>query len=154
METRRQDTVQASSSLSALKDTPELEDPNQSLSENLMKLQVLRKQDSLIATDCKSLFDIVSRTAPPSRQEFRTLLQARLIKEHLATGLAVRWAPSSAQVADCLTKIMDNSTIRELMHIGRYQLNDEEEILRVRSDQKAHLRWFRSHEQPQKSTSD
>ena len=133
---------------SALKDTPELEDPNQSLSENLIKLQVVGKQDSLIATDCQSLYDIVSRTAPPSCQEFRTLLQARFIKEHLATGVAVRWVPSSTQVADCLTKVMDNSTIRELMHIGKYQLNDEEEILKVRSDQKARLRWFRSHEQP------
>ena len=106
-------------SFSALKDTPELEDPNQSLSENLLKLQEIGKQDSLVATDCKSLLDLISRTAPPSCQEFRTLLQARLIKEHLSTGVAVRWVPSSAQVADCLTKIMDNSTIRELMHIGR-----------------------------------
>ena len=117
-----------------------------------MKLQVIGKQDSLIATDCKSLYDIVSRTAPPSCQEFRTLLQARLIKEHLATGVAVCWVPSSAQVADCLTKVMDNSTIRELMHIGRYQLKDEEEILKVRSDHKARLRWFRSHEQPPETT--
>ena len=66
----------------------------------------------------------------------------------------MRWVPSSAQVADCLTKIMDNSTILELMHIGRYQLNDEEEILRVRSDRKARLRWFRSRKQSQESTSD
>ena len=99
-----------------------------------------------MATDCKSLFDLVSRTAPPACQEFRTLLQARLIKEHLATGVIARWVPSSAQVADCLTKVMDTTTLREIMHIGRYQLKDEEEILRHRSDRKARLKWIRSHE--------
>ena len=33
------------------------------------------------ATDCKSLYDLVSRTAPPNCQEFRTQLNARAIKE-------------------------------------------------------------------------
>ena len=131
---------------SAFKDEPDLVDPNQSLSENLIKLQEIGQQDSLVATDCKSLFDLVSRTAPPACQEFRTLLQARLIKEHLATGVIARWVPSSAQVADCLTKVMDTTTLREIMHIGRYQLKDEEEILRHRSDRKARLKWIRSHE--------
>ena len=96
---------------SAFKDEPELQDPNESLCENLIRLQEIGKQDSLIATDCKSLYDLISRTAPPACQEFRMLLQAKLIKEHLATGVAVRWVPSSAQVADCSTKIMDNTTI-------------------------------------------
>ena len=41
---------------------------------------------------------------------------------------------------------MDTTTLRELMHIGRYQLKDEEEILRHRSDKKARLKWIRSHE--------
>ena len=120
----------------------------------LLDLDTWHSGSSRFATDCKSLFDLISRTAPPSCQEFRALLQARLIKEHLATGIAVRWVPSSAQVADCLTKIMDASTLRELMHIGRYQLKDEDEILRSRSGRKARLRWFCSHEQSQGSTSD
>ena len=38
------------------------------------------------ATDCKSLFDLVSRTAPPNCQEFRTQLNAKAIKEHLSEG--------------------------------------------------------------------
>ena len=71
---------------SALKDEPDLLDPNTSLSENLETLQAIGKTDSLIATDCKSLYDLISRTAPPACQEFRTLLQARLIKEHLAAS--------------------------------------------------------------------
>ena len=131
---------------SAFKDEPELLDPNESLSENLTRLQEIGKEDAIVATDCKSLFDLVSRTAPPACQEFRTLLRAKLIKEHMATGVQARWVPSSAQVADCLTKVMDNSTLRELMCIGRYQLSDEKEILKNRSDKKARLQWFKSHQ--------
>lgn len=141
-----QTLAQLPPAFSAFKDEPELKDPNQTLSSNLIQLQEIGKKDSIVATDCKSLFDLVSRTAPPSCQEFRTLLQARLIKEHLATGVAVRWVPSSAQVADCLTKVMDNTTIREVLNIGRYQLKDEDEILRNGSDRKARLKWFRSHD--------
>ena len=133
---------------SALKDEPGLIEPNTSLSENLEKLQVIGKADSLIATDCKSLYDLISRKAPPACQEFRTLLQARLIKEHLATGVAIRWVPSNAQVADCLTKVMDTSSLREVLQVGRYQSNDEEKILKNRSDRKSRLKWIRSHPQP------
>ena len=65
------------------------------------------------------------------------LRQAKLIKEHLS---------SSAQVADCLTKVVDISTLRELFCTGRYQLNDEKEILKNRSDKKTRLQWFKSHQ--------
>ena len=109
---------------SALKDDPQLEDPNADLHENLLKLQKIGQRDSLIATDCKSLYDLISCTAPPACQEFRTLLQARLIKEHLCTGVAVRWVPSNAQVADCLTKIMDATSLREVLRCGRYLRNE------------------------------
>lgn len=102
--------------LSAFKDERELEDPNQPLSENRLKLQEVGKQNSIVATDCKSLFDLISRAAPPACQESRTLLQARLIKEHLTTGVVVKWVPSTAQVADCLTKIMDTTTLRNTTH--------------------------------------
>ena len=45
----------------------------------------------ILTTDCKSLFDLISRTAPPACQEFRTQLQAKLIKEHLHNGIQIRW---------------------------------------------------------------
>lgn len=51
--------------------------------------------------------------------------------------------PSGAQVADSLTKVMDNTMIRECLRQGRYALHDEHEILRSRSDNRARLQWFR-----------
>ena len=58
--------------------------------------QLPKSNSGIITTDCKSLYDLISRTAPPSCQEFRTLLQAKLIKEHLQNGIQIRWVPSGA----------------------------------------------------------
>ena len=102
-----------------------------------------KSSDAIITTDCKSLFDLISRTAPPSCGEFRTQLQAKLIKEHLQSGIQIRWVPSGAQVADSLTKIMDNTMLRECLKLGRYCLHDEAEILKARSDSRARLQWLR-----------
>ena len=102
-----------------------------------------KDKPSLLTTDCKSLYDLISRTAPPSCQEFRTQLQAKLIKEHLQNGIQIRWVPSQAQIADALTKRMDNYVLRECIEIGRYNLHDEQEILKARSDKKARVKWLR-----------
>ena len=106
-----------------------------------------QKEKDTITTDCKSLFDLVSKTAPPACQEFRTLLQAKLIREHLSSGIQIRWVPSGAQIADSLTKAMDTTMLRECLKIGAYSLHDEAETLRARSDARSRLLWLRQREQ-------
>ena len=102
------------------------------------------KSNSIITTDCKSLYDLISRTAPPSCSEFRTQLQAKLIKEHLQNGIVIRWVPSGAQVADSLAKVMDNTMLRAVLNQGHYSLHDEHEILKSRSDSRTRLKWLQS----------
>ena len=97
-----------------------------------------------LTTDCRSLFDLINKTASPACQEFRTQLNARLIKEQLSTGIQVRWVPSGAQIADALTKIMDNDMLRTCLMLGKYCLRDEDKILQARSDAKSRLRWLKS----------
>ena len=109
--------------------------------------QLPPSNSSLITTDCKSLYDLISRTAPPSCQEFRTQLQAKLIKEHLRSGIQIRWVPSGAQIADSLTKVMDNFMLRECLHLGKYCLHDETEMLKSRSDARTRLQWLRQNAQ-------
>ena len=111
--------------------------------------QYLQKANgnSFITTDCKSLYDLISRTAPPACQEFRTVLQAKLVKEHLQNGIQIRWVPSGAQIADALTKIMDCTVLRACLKSGWYSLHDEQEILRARSDKRSQLRWIQQHAQ-------
>ncbi len=106
-------------------------------------LQQLPKENSaILTTDCKSLYDLASRTATPSCQEFRTVLQAKLIKEHLQNGIQIRWVPSGAQIADALTKIMDSTVLRECLKVGQYSLHDETEILRSRADSRTRVKWL------------
>ena len=114
----------------------------QSFSTATMKAQSLT--EDTVATDCKSLFDLVTRTAPPACSEFRTQLNARKIKDLLAEGIQLRWVHSGAQLADSLTKIMDTSFLRETLFQGKYRLNDELEILKARSDARTRLKWLRS----------
>eukprot|EP00435_Cladocopium_sp_Y103_P001498 s4960_g1.t1 len=106
--------------------------------------QLSDKNQAIITTDCKSLFDLISRHAPPSCGEFRTQLQAKLIKEHLNNGIQIRWVPSQAQLADALTKIMDAGILRECLARGLYSLHDENQILRARSDSRARMQWLRN----------
>ena len=116
--------------------------PNQKVQDMLKTLP--ESSNAIITTDCKSLYDLISRTAPPACGEFRTQLQAKLIKEHLQNGVQIRWVPSQAQVADSLTKIMDNTMLRECLKVGKYSLHDESEILKARSDSRARLQWLRN----------
>lgn len=67
---------------------------------------------SVAVTDCKSLYDLATRTAQPNCQEFRIQLQARAIKDMLAEGIPLRWVHTGAQLADALTKVMQTTFLR------------------------------------------
>ena len=119
-----------------------LVDLPQSFSTATYKAQNL--PEGLAATDCKSLFDLVTRTATPTCSEYRTMLNAKKIKEMLEEGVQLRWVASGAQLADSLTKIMDTSFLRETLLQGQYRLNDELEILKQRANARNRLKWLRS----------
>lgn len=115
------------------------------LPQAISTVTVKSQQDLDVATtDCKSLFDLISRTAMPNCQEFRTQLQARAIKDFLREGTNLRWVHSGAQLADALTKVMENSFLRETLTIGRYRLHDELETLKQRACNRNRLQWLRN----------
>jgi hypothetical protein len=102
-----------------------------------------REHPDVAVTDCKSLFDLTTRTAPPSCTEFRTQLVARAIKESLQEGVALRWVSSGAQLADSLTKAMDAHFLRETLRVGTYRLCDEEATLKARAKTRDRIKWLR-----------
>ena len=106
-------------------------------------LSTAKERDPHIAaTDCKSLFDLITRTAMPSCSEFRTQLHARAIRDLLSEGIQMRWVHSGAQVADALTKIMPTNFLRETLRLGRYRLSDEQAILKQRADNRRRVQWL------------
>ena len=109
-------------------------------------IQAQNLPESVAATDCKSLYDLITRTATPNCAEYRTQLNARAIKDLISEGVELRWVHSAAQLADCLTKVMETSFLRETLRIGRYRLNDELEILKNRASSRNRLRWLKTSE--------
>lgn len=107
-------------------------------------LRAQQLPENFAATDCKSLFDLVSRTAMPSCSELRTQITAMSIKEMLSENISLRWVHSGAQLADCLTKIMQTSFLRDTLRLGKYKLHDELQILRNRASSRNRLKWLRS----------
>lgn len=97
----------------------------------------------LAVTDCKSLYDLVTRTAPPACSEFRVQLVAKAIKEALAEGIRLRWVHSAAQLADALTKAMDARFLRETLKLGSYKLSDEDSVLKERAKTKDRIKWLK-----------
>ena len=98
--------------------------------------------NDVAVTDCKSLYDLVTRTAPPACSEFRVQLVARAIKEAMKEGTTLRWVHSGAQLADSLTKIMASHFLRETLREGVFRLCDEDSTLRSRAQNRDRIRWL------------
>jgi transposase InsO family protein len=92
--------------------------------------------------DCKSLFDLLQKTSIPQCTEYRTMLEALVIKDRLNEGVLVKWVHSAAQMADSLTKDMDTGVLRSFLKNGKCILHDIDEILRQRADRKIRQQWY------------
>ena len=123
--------------------------PDKSLSnlEPAIAVPTLQHECDLAITDCKSLYDLVTKTAPPQCSEFRVQLVARAIKETIKEGIQVRWVHSAAQLADALTKSMESKFLRETLRYGEYRLVDETSTLRNRALSKDRIRWLKEHQE-------
>ena len=95
-----------------------------------------------MVTDCKSLFDLVTRTAIPACQEYRTTLEVLLIRQRCAEHCLFKWVPTTLMVADCLTKAMNADLLRAILRIGRLKLHDAECNLERNAHCKEALQWL------------
>ena len=101
------------------------------------------QESDLAITDCKSLYDLITRAAPPSCSEFRVQLVARSIKEVLREGINSRWVHTGAQLADALTKAMEARFLRETLKHGFYRLCDEDATFKERAKTKDRIQWLK-----------
>ena len=100
-----------------------------------------RTAEAYAVVDCKSLFDLLQKTTIPQCQEYRTMLEALIIKDRIKEGIIVKWVHSAAQLADTLTKVMDGTSLRTFLDKGKCIIHDVDEILRERADKKARKQW-------------
>ena len=82
-----------------------------------------------IATDCRSLFDLL-RKPGSLPQERRVALDILDLRDGIENeGLAVRWVPTNHMASDCLTKLeADPAVQHHMMRTGRYSFRFNEDI--------------------------
>lgn len=97
---------------------------------------------AIIITDCKSVYDLVTRLAMPSCEEFRTTLEILLIKQRCGENIAFRWVPTTLQAADCLTKPMDATVLRTILAQSRFKLYDASQALQKNAQRKEAVEWL------------
>ena len=110
--------------------------------EPAISVPTLNEINDVAITDCKSLYDLITRTAPPSCSEFHVRLVARAVKEARHEGISVRWVHTGAQLADCSTKAMQCHFLGETLRLGAYQLHDETATLKDRAQTRDRIKWL------------
>ena len=85
---------------------------------------------AIVVTDCRSLYDLVSRRlAMPACEEFRTTLEVLLIKQRTEENVLFKWIPTFLMLADALTKCMEPSLLRSVLKQCRFGLYDSDASL-------------------------
>ena len=95
-----------------------------------------------VVTDCQSLYDLVTRLAMPSCEEYRTTLEVLLIKQCCQENTEFRWIPTTLMPADCLTKSMDAMTLRAILARSYFQLYDPDQKLEKTAQRREAVSWL------------
>ena len=97
---------------------------------------------AIIITDCRSLYDLVTRLAMPACEEHRTTLEVLLIKQKCEENCRFRWIPTMLMLADALTKPMDSLLIRTVLARSRFVLYDPDQTLHKTAQRKEAISWL------------
>ena len=95
----------------------------------------------LMITDCKSLYDLISKNAVPNCQEWRTTIEVMLLKEQSRNHTTCRWVSTAIMLADCLTKAMDATFLRTVLQLGKFRIYDEDMTLKQNATRKYGVTW-------------
>ena len=96
---------------------------------------------ALLITDCKSLYDLVTKLAVPNCEESRTTVEVMLIKQQSEGHAVCRWISTAIMLADSLTKPMDASFLRTVLRLGKFRIFDENQTLQNNSHRKIAEKW-------------
>ena len=116
-----------------------IKDPNFRWSQPEVSLKA--EHPGLMITDCKSLYDLITKTAVPNCQEWRTTIEVMLLKEQSKDHTMCRWVSTAIMLADSLTKVMDSTFLRTVMQLGKFRIYDEDQTLRTNANRKYGVTW-------------
>jgi len=73
----------------------------------------------------------MTKVAVPNCQEWRTTIEVMLIEQLAEENAGCRWISTAIMLADCLTKPMDSSFLRNVLRLGRFRIFDEQKTLSI-----------------------
>ena len=103
---------------------------------------LLREHPGLMITDCKSLYDLVTKNATPNCQEWRTTIEVMPLKQQSQDHTVCRWVSTAIMLADCLTKPMDATFLRTVLNLGKFRIYDEDLTLKQNANRKYGVTWI------------
>ena len=98
---------------------------------------------SMVATDCKSLYDHLRSQSSPTLDDRRTSLDIIIIRESLQrTHAVLRWLPTDRMIADGLTKESAEGIdlLRACVWATAYQISPEDTVLEWRAAERERRR--------------
>ena len=116
-----------------------IKDPNFAWARPAQSLK--NEPKGIMITDCKSLFDLVTKNAVPNCQEWRTTIEVMLLKEQSKDHTVCRWISTAIMIPDCLTKPMDSTFMRTVLQLVKFRIYDEEFTLKQNANRKYGVTW-------------
>ena len=107
--------------------------------------------NSVIVTDCKSLYDhLVAVSSPTSVEDRRTSIDIVILRQSMSRlSASIRWVPTNRMLADSLTKSAGDPTdlLRACIRnhtCQSYQISSEESVLKRQAEERKRRVQFRN----------
>jgi hypothetical protein len=105
------------------------------------ELSLKGEPKGLMITDCKSLYDLITKNAVPNSPECRTTIEIVLLKKQSRDHTACRWVSTAIIIADCLTKPVDSRFMWAILQFGNFRIYDASLSLKQNANRKFGVTW-------------
>ena len=69
-------------------------------------------------------------------------IEVMLIRQLADQNADCRWVSTAIMIADCLTKAMESTFLRNVLQLGRFRIYDEQRTLQANANRKFGQRWI------------
>ena len=105
------------------------------------ELSLKGEPKGLMITDCKSLYDLITKNAVPNSPECRTTIEIVLLKKQSRDHTACRWVSIAIMIADCLTKPVDSRFMWAILQFGNFRIYDASLSPKQNANRKFGVTW-------------
>eukprot|EP00435_Cladocopium_sp_Y103_P069341 s209_g33.t1 len=102
--------------------------------------------EAFAIVDCKSLYDLIQKTTVPQCQEYRTMLEALIIKDRIRNGISIKVGSTTLNLPEPRPERPPRpSERRPMLHVGTSFSRDPDQVGRNRAGTATSIRQRRQH---------